>query len=352
MNPKLLQLAIVYPGDADARRLATAQNNRFAALFDAFAAQGVTAHPAVYNDAQAGAVQAQLLAMDGALVWVNPIQDGQPRDRLDEMLCEVASRGVMVSTHPRTIRKLGTKDVLVDTRQMGWGSDCHRIDTPAQLREQLPARLAGRGVRVLKQWRGHSGIGVWQVRGPADGRAPSAQSLVEVRHAERGSAQEQITFEAFASRMETYFESGGHMVDQAWQPRLAEGMVRCYLVQDRVVGFGLQAVNALYPAPEGARSAEAPPPGPRLYHPPDLPAAQSLKQRLETQWVPELQRTLGLAFDDLPLLWDCDFLLGERSATQEERYVLCEINVRSVAPFPDSAIAPLVAATVRRLRSA
>jgi hypothetical protein len=29
--------------------------------------------------------------------------------------------------------------------------------------------------------------------------------------------------------------------------------------------------------------------------------------------------------------------------------VLCEINASSVAPFPDSAIAPLAAATVARL---
>lgn len=47
MIPKPLQLAIVYPGDAQVRRLATSKNNRFAALFDAFAAQGIVAHPAV-----------------------------------------------------------------------------------------------------------------------------------------------------------------------------------------------------------------------------------------------------------------------------------------------------------------
>ena len=32
--------------------------------------------------------------------------------------------------------------------------------------------------------------------------------------------------------------AGGHMIDQAWQPRLAEGMVRAYLVEGRVAGFG------------------------------------------------------------------------------------------------------------------
>jgi hypothetical protein len=52
----------------------------------------------------------------------------------------------------------------------------------------------------------------------------------------------------------------------------------------------------------------------------------------------------------LPLLWDADFLLGERRPGADEKYVLCEINVSSVSPFPESAIAPLVEATCRTLR--
>ena len=126
-------------------------------------------------------------------------------------------------------------------------------------------------------------------------------------------------------------------------------MVRCYLVQDRVEGFGLQAVNALHPPLAENGSGEAPSPSQRLYHPPDLPNLQSLKQRLETDWVPELERTLGLRREELPLLWDCDFLHGEPAREGDERYVLCEINVSSVAPFPDSAIEPLVLAAVSRI---
>jgi len=51
-------------------------------------------------------------------------------------------------------------------------------------------------------------------------------------------------------------------------------------------------------------------------------------------------------------LWDCDFLHGDPAGDGVERYVLCEINVSSVSPFPDSAIEPLVAATQGRLESA
>jgi hypothetical protein len=345
-----LRIAIVYPGDRETRRLATPANNRFAALFAAFAAKGVEAHPAVYDHGQPDELRDQLLALDAALVWVNPIDDGHPRDRLDAVLREVAAAGVFVSTHPDVILKLGTKDVLVDTREMAWGSDVHRLDTPAQLRAEVGARLMS-GARVLKQWRGHSGIGVWRVqRAQAEGPL-EPQGLVRARHAQRGSAETELSLAEFATLMAPYFANGGHMVDQAWQPRMTEGMVRCYLVRDRVVGFGLQAVNALHPAPAGSPPAEAPMPSTRLYHPPDLPGPQDLKQRLEADWVPELQRRLAIAPDELPLLWDCDFLRGEASAAGAERYVLCEINVSSVAPFPDSAIGPLVEATAARLEA-
>ena len=344
-----LQIAIVYPGDSEVRRLATRENNRFAAVFAAFAARGVHAQPAVYNVAQANELRDQLLGFDGALVWVNPIDAGHSRAPLDAVLREVAAAGVLVSTHPDVIMKLGTKDVLVDTREMSWGSDAHRLDTQEQLRAELGERLAGGPIRVLKQWRGHSGIGVWRVQ-RVPGEAPfGPRSPVLARHAPRGSAEALLSFEAFVTLMAPYFEDGGHMVDQAWQPRLSEGMVRCYLVQERVAGFGLQAVNALHLPPAGNGSHEVPVPTQRLYHPPDLAHLQGLRRRLETEWVPELERTLGIRRDELPLLWDCDFLYGEPAHEGDERYVLCEINVSSVAPLPDSAIEPLVLATLNRI---
>lgn len=343
-------LAIVYPGDREVRRSATPDNNRFAALFRAFAARGVAAQPAVYNPGQLDDLRRQLLGVRGALVWVNPIEAGQPRDRLDDVLREVAATGVFVSTHPDVILKLGTKDILVETRHLGWGSDTHRVDTVAQLRAELGRRLQGGAARVLKQWRGHSGIGVWRVQGAA-AASGGAPGLVRARHAQRGSTELEMSFDAFIDLLAPYFDSGGHMVDQAWQPRITEGMVRCYLVQERVTGLGLQGVNALYPAAPGAPADAAPAPGPRLYHGPDLAPFQGLRATLETEWVPALQRTLRIADAELPLLWDCDFLHGEPGPGGEERHVLCEINVSSVAPFPDSVVEPLVEATVARVRS-
>ena len=139
------------------------------------------------------------------------------------------------------------------------------------------------------------------------------------------------------------------MIDQEYQTRLPEGMIRCYLVHDKIVGFGHQAVNALFPAPSGALSSEAPQPGPRLYHPPDMPEFQGLKRKVEQEWVPEMQRLLDIKTDSLPILWDCDFLFGQKDASGEDTYVLCEINVSSVAPFPESAPPYVAEATLAKI---
>jgi hypothetical protein len=334
------RVALLDPGDRAARDRADPTESRFLPLFEAFRAAGVMAEPAVYSDDFADEVHRQLQRVDAVLVWCNPIEQGRRRDDLDALLRDVARAGVVVSTHPDVILKLGTKDVLVDTADLPFGSDVRRIDSLAQLERDLPARLQA-GARVLKQQRGHSGIGVWRVERTDHGQ-------LSVRHAQRGALEERMDLPALLRLMAPYFEpaQGGHMIDQAWQPRLREGMVRAYLVGDRVEGFGHQAVNALHPAAAG----EAPPaPGPRVYCGPDEPQWQPLKRRLEHEWVDLLAARVGVDKASLPLLWDCDFLLGERGDADSERYVLCEINVSSVSPFPPSCIGPLVRATQRRI---
>ena len=63
-----------------------------------------------------------------------------------------------------------------------------------------------------------------------------------------------------------------------------------------MTGFGLQAVNALHP--------DAPLPGPRLCHGPELSAFPPLKWQLEATCITLLRKHVGLARDQLPLLWD------------------------------------------------
>jgi len=354
-----IRVAILYPGDREARQDADPESSRFADLFRAFAEQGIVAEPAVYHDDFCEEVRAQLSRVDGVLVWVNPLDGGRDRSVLDGMLRAVAGAGVFVSTHPDVILKLGTKEVLYQTRDIGWGCDTHVYRSIDEMRRELPLRLTAGKARVLKQHRGNGGTGVWRVELPAStttdesrrGRTalPPRSTVVRVRHAQRGCVEEEITLEELFTRCAPYFTAAGLMVDQEYQQRLPEGMIRCYLTHGRVTGFGHQAVNALYPAPPGAPPTEAPQPGPRYYHPPTKPEFQTLKHKVEQEWLPAVQRRLKIDTETLPILWDCDFLFGPPGPDGEDTYVLCEINVSSVAPYPESAVPYVVAATGARL---
>jgi hypothetical protein len=140
-------IAILWRGDAAARREATAQNNRFVRVFEALAASGIEARPVVYDESFANAVRDQLLAVDGVLVWVDPIHQGKTRAALDPLLRDVAAQGPWVSAHPDVILKMGVKEVLYRTRQMGWGADTHRYASAETFRAEFPQVLQARGPR-------------------------------------------------------------------------------------------------------------------------------------------------------------------------------------------------------------
>jgi hypothetical protein len=73
---------------------------------------------------QGGARSAgQLPKVDGVLVRVDPISEGQNRITLDAMLRDVASRGAWVSAHPDVILRMGVKQVLHRTKHLGRGTD-------------------------------------------------------------------------------------------------------------------------------------------------------------------------------------------------------------------------------------
>ena len=342
------KLAILWRGDQAARSAATPQNNRFHRVFDELAAIGIRAEPAVFDEAFADAVRDQLLTMDGVLVWVDPLHEGKTRAVLDPLLRDVAARGPWVSAHPEVILKMGVKEVLHRTRHLGWGTDTHLYRTAAALRDELPARLRNSGVRVLKRNRGNGGQGVWKVELLAE---PDADSRVRVLHARRGSEVEEMPLTAFIGRCEEYFTADGSIVDQPFQPRLPEGMIRCYMGADKVVGFGHQLIKALIaPPPEGPDSPAAQP-GPRIMHGADAAPFQALRARMEREWTPQMMQVLDIDAASLPIIWDADFLYGPRTASGEDTFVLCEINVSSVFAIPDQAPAAIARIVRERLRS-
>ncbi len=342
------RLAILWRGGRNARTAATLQNSRLHRVFKALAALNVAAEPAVYAEEVAVEVREQLLQVDGVLVWVDPITGGQDRSQLDPLLREVASKGVWVSAHPDIILKMGVKDVLFRTRDLGWGTDTELYVTIDDFKKRFPPRLASGAVRVLKQNRGNGGNGVWSVQlGPDQPASSDADAIVRVEHALRGSVAETMRLGDFIDRCEIYFSGSGRLIDQPFLPRLPEGTIRCYMVHDRLVGFSHQFSQGLLP--ESAK-AEGSAPGKVMYGPAE-PRFQVLRTKMESDWVPAMQRLLDIDTLSLPAIWDADFLYGPKTESGDDTYILCEINVSSVFPFPDEAVGKIAEAAVSRMQA-
>jgi hypothetical protein len=206
----------------------------------------------------------------------------------------------------------------------------------------LPARLAEGAARVLKQNRGNGGLGVWKVEAIEPGSV-GLETPVRVRQALQTSVDEEMALSALLTLCESYFAGGGLMVDQPFQPRLAEGMVRCYMAQDELVGFSRHLPRGLLPvtpADDGTTFE-------KTMYGPDEPSLQRLRIGMERDWTPAMQRMLGIDTDELPAVWDADFLPGVGDA-----FVLAEINVSSVFPIPELAPMKLARSALTRTLAA
>jgi hypothetical protein len=331
-------IGVLWRGEREDRR--PNDSRGLAALFEAFDGLGVEIVPLPFDDTRVEEVRSQLDGLDGLLAWVNPIQDGADRRNVDDILRDASKRGMFVSADPAVIMKMGTKEVLYVTRELGWGSDSGLYRSPEDFSERFPARLASHRCLVVKQGRGNGGNGVWKVELGAAGTV-TRDSKVRVQNALlRDGTSEQMLLGEFLDRCAEYFEWSGVIVDQVFQERLAEGMLRCYFSHGQVIGFchqwprGLLDFDPAAPPPEPPRS---------VMEGPDVPGYQQLRRLAEDQWVPQLASLLGLEIIDLPVVWDADFLYGPKDASGSDTYVLCEINVSAVWPFPPMG-APTVAA--------
>jgi hypothetical protein len=302
----------------------------------------------VYSDDAINEVRSQLLGVNGVLVWVDPISEGRNRFQLDALLRDISSCGVWVSAHPDVILKMGVKEVLYQTRNLGWGVDTEVYPSAESLRVRFPDRLRLNEPRVLKRNRGNGGQGVWKVE-----RVPTADSSETVRVLEgrRGSVPALMPLREFLLRCEDYIDQDGCVIDQPFQPRLADGMIRCYVSADRVVGYGHQLIKALIDPPTDGPHSPAAQPGPRIMHTKSAPQFQRLRTLMESQWIPQMTAALHIAPGELPVIWDADFLYGPKDINGDDTYVLCEINVSSVLPIPQDAPEEIAQSVEARLRS-
>lgn len=327
---------LLYDSGGPARNVLT--EDKYRLLAERLVLAGWQVRTLGYRSDRHEPLQHKALRCDALLVWINPIEPGLDRAALDSFLRALAGKGLLVSAHPDAMLKIGTKDVLVATQSLSWSVEACAYRSGEEFGAQFPVRIRRDGTRVLKQYRGNSGDGVWKVTAAGDG-------TYEVKPAVRGAPARVMSEAQLRDFFDTeVFVRGSHLIDQQWVPTLPRGMVRAYLCGNKVAGFGYQEINALYPAaPDEDFTRQQP--SRRHYYTEQCHLFQNLRQRLESEWVPGLCACTGIAPADLPLLWDADFLLGD----PPREYLLCEINASCVSPFPESAVTPLIAEIRRRL---
>jgi hypothetical protein len=341
MKPYLVAF-LVY-GDRHSDRDALSEE-KYKDLASAFFSSSFLVQSVLYNDDVKEDLYSTLLGFDAILVWVNPIEQGKDRKHLDALLERLSNQGCLVSAHPEVILKIGTKEVLFKTKDMDWGSSTRQYYSYEDFKEQFPKSLELSGIKIIKQYRGNGGNGVFKIE-----KGPSANEVI-VLHAKRGEESKTLSWSDFFHEFRTYFIGGGTLIEQEWNFNHQNGMVRCYLCADKVVGFGYQEINALYELQTPERTVRLPP-STRYYFSENCGLFSDLKKMMETTWVPQLQQTQSISHDLLPVIWDADFFINKaNSPTATGKYTLCEINVSSVSPFPPSAIPFIVKEVNERIQ--
>jgi hypothetical protein len=295
------------------------QEDKYRLLAVYFESQGVKVVTLCYCNANRAEVSQRLRQVDFTLVWINPIETGLDRALLDGMLSNLVREGHKLSAIPATILKLGTKNILFETKHLPWGSDVQRYENLADFEANFAGLVRETGPRVLKQYRGDGGKGVFKVEEREEG-------IYQVTQASDGT-ERHLSFPELTALVKPYFQDRHPLLDQIWTHDLAKGVVRCYLTGARVVGFGYQEINLLYPKPLPASARR------RHYYTEDCGLFQDLRMMVERDIVPQLLDQYEFSEADLPILWDADcFIHGDG------RYSLCEVNASCVSPFPESAI--------------
>lgn len=320
-------VALMIYGDINSGRNALTEE-KYKDLAIAFSSEGFKVESVLYNDKAADKLTAELLKYDAVLVWVNPIEQGNDRKRLDALLVEIANKGCFVSTHPEIILKMGAKDVLYKTKDMGWGGDIKMYTSYKDFLSRFFNSLKTSGTRVLKQYRGNGGNGVYKV-------VYVSASEVKITHAIAGNKERILYWGDFFIEFKPFFSGEGLLIDQEWNKNIFNGMVRCYLAGTKVAGFGYQEINALYELDDKSYI----PPGKRYYYTENCGLFSDLKEIMENEWVFQLQNKLSIDKNRMPVIWDADFFINKaNSRSADEKYTLCEINVSCVSPFPPSSI--------------
>src|SRR5437660_11708220 len=123
MNERKYRVAMMFAGDPSTHATVRLEETRLGSIAKALRDVGLDVEAASYADEVADEVREQLLGVDGVLVWIDPVRKDGNGAKLDSILRDVARHGVVVSSHPDLLLKMGTNDALYRMRKMNWGTE-------------------------------------------------------------------------------------------------------------------------------------------------------------------------------------------------------------------------------------
>lgn len=335
--PLTSSVAFLVYGQPGSERNALTEE-KYKKLADHFLERDFTVHSELYHDSIYDELEKTLQQYAAILVWVNPIEQGNNRKLLDDLLIKL-SKDRYVSAHPDTILKIGTKEVLFKIKDKEFGDNTLLYDSFENFKKNF---FDHDEIRILKQYRGNGGNGVFKIDA-----SEKTNNKIVITHATKGDEEIQMTTDEFYSSFKKYFDGDGMLIDQPWNPNIINGMVRCYLSGIKVAGFGYQEINALYPISNGVYKK----PSQRFYYSENCALFNDLKNVMENKWIAEIQEMNKVKTEMLPVIWDADFFINKINTDYpSEKYSLCEINASCVSPFPESAIPYIVNEVEKRIR--
>lgn len=343
-------IAFVVFGEENSARNALTEDN-YKPLADSLIENGFNVESVLFHDTRIKHLEKKLPEFDAVMVWVDAIVQGVDRRPLDTLLIEAAKKGVFVSTHPDIIQKIGTKQVLFSTKDMDWGGDIELYSTYQDFESRFFSSLDGcsSNIRVLKKYRGSNGNGVYKVY--------LVDNDVCLIPAPSPEDKRVFSKKDFLEEFRGYFEDSGILINQPWANGIINGMVRAYMTENKVTGFGYQESIALCQYTNDLNS-QVRPVSRRFYFSEHCGLFQDLRSILESKWIPQLLEIHSISsdansqrqFPALPLLWDIDLFINDvNNQSTEKKYTLCEINVSGVSPFPPSCINYVVEKLKKRL---
>lgn len=294
-------------------------------MIESLQKRGWGAEVLFYSDDKKEEIYEHIVA--NADAYVSRINPGNLKDESHyfDMLRRLVDNGVTGMAHPDAMIGYGAKDALVKLRDTALvPTDTYVYYSMIDFKENFPKALAT-GERVLKQNRGSTGEGIWRVQlmdkeAINDSGSVNLDAMIKCTEA-KDNHVEVRNLEEFMDFCEQYIVGdNGMLVDMKFLPRIKEGEIRIFMINDK-------PVNVVHKKPSGDVDAFSATLFSGAKYRYDKPEDWQDLVDLFLDTLPSITQKLGGY--DLPLIWTADFIL-DIDEEGNDTYILGEMNCSCV----------------------